>query len=429
MTSKSPKRACPAARRSAAIAVAITAACAGCGFGRGSAAAPSASTASPPVVLTPATTAPAPPPASSGPATTSPPASSSAPAAASCAQRAYGAMTPEQRVGQLFLVGVSSNAATADVARAVNDYHFGSVLLSKSGASVSTLKAGSAAIQALATQQATGGVRFLVAANQEGGEIQQLSGPGFGYMPSALSQGKLSPATLRDDAEQWGDQLKAAGVNLDLAPVMDVVPAATAASNGPIGAYDREFGYDPQTNGTHGVAFIQGMATAGVAATAKHFPGLGHVVGNTDFASGVTDTVTTGDSADLGSFKDAVAAGVRYVMIATALYTQIDARNLAAFSPAVIGGLLRQEMGFTGVVVSDDLGEAAQVASIPAGQRAVDFIDAGGDLVTSQDLGPAETMAATVLADASASAAFRSKVASAVMTVLAAKAAQGLLPC
>jgi beta-N-acetylhexosaminidase len=338
-------------------------------------------------------------------------------------------MTPEQRVGQLFLVGVSSNAATADVARAVNDYHFGSVLLSKSGASVSTLKAGSAAIQALATQQATGGVRFLVAANQEGGEIQQLSGPGFGYMPSALSQGKLSPATLRDDAEQWGDQLKAAGVNLDLAPVMDVVPAATAASNGPIGAYDREFGYDPQTNGTHGVAFIQGMATAGVAATAKHFPGLGHVVGNTDFASGVTDTVTTGDSADLGSFKDAVAAGVRYVMIATALYTQIDARNLAAFSPAVIGGLLRQEMGFTGVVVSDDLGEAAQVASIPAGQRAVDFIDAGGDLVTSQDLGPAETMAATVLADASASAAFRSKVASAVMTVLAAKAAQGLLPC
>ena len=104
-------------------------------------------------------------------------------------------------------------------------------------------------------------------ANQEGGQVQQLSGSGFAAMPSALAQGRLPVSTLRAEAAQWGSELKAAGVNLDLAPVMDVVPQATASTNGPIGVFDREFGYDPVTNGTHGAAFIEGLAQAGVAAT------------------------------------------------------------------------------------------------------------------------------------------------------------------
>jgi beta-N-acetylhexosaminidase len=338
-------------------------------------------------------------------------------------------MTEAQRVGQLFLVGVPPTNPSPDVAAAIATYHFGSVLLTATSRSVSEVASGTAGIQALATQSATARVGFLVAANQEGGEVQQLSGPGFASMPSALSQGQLQVSTLRGEAEQWGSQLKAAGVNLDLAPVMDVVPQATAATNGPIGVFNREFGYDPVTNGTHGAAFIQGMAQAGVATSAKHFPGLGHVVGNTDTTSGVTDTVTTQDSPDLGSFRSAIAAGVRYVMIATALYTQIDPSHFAAFSPTVIQGLLRQKMGFTGVVVSDDLGQAQQVLSIPAGHRAVDFLNAGGDLIISQDLGPAETMAADVLADADASASMRAEVAGAAMTVLTAKQSMGLLRC
>ena len=429
MTDNMPKRAFPAAFRSAAIALAVAAACAGCSFGlgTGSAATPSASMASVPassIVVTPEGA-----PAPGTPA--APSASGTAPAGApaSCAQRVFTSMTEAQRVGQLFLVGVPPDAASPGVASAIDTYHFGSVLLTATSASVSAVASGTAGIQALATQSATGKVRFLVAANQEGGQVQQLSGPGFATMPSALAQGQLTAGTLRGDAAQWGSELKAAGVNLDLAPVMDVVPQATASTNGPIGVFDREFGYDPVTNGTHGAAFIEGLAQAGVAATAKHFPGLGHVVGNTDTTAGVTDTVTTVNSPDLGSFRTAIGTGVRFVMIATALYTQIDASHLAAFSPAVIQGLLRQKMGFSGVVVSDDLGEAKQVLGIPSGQRAVDFLNAGGDLITSQNLGPAETMAVDVLADANSSASFRAEVASAVMTVLTAKQAMGLLPC
>ena len=271
---------------------------------------------------------------------------------------------------------------------AIDSYHFGSVLLTTSGVGLSSLASDTAGIQALATAQATGGVKFLVAANQEGGEIQQLTGPGFATMPSELLQGQLPLATLRGDAQVWGSALKSAGVNLDLAPVMDVVPQSNAASNAPIGQLDREFGYDPVTNGTHGAAYIQGMAQAGVAATAKHFPGLGRVKGNTDFTSGVTDTVTTVNAPDLGSFQSAINAGVPFVMVALALYTQIDPTHFAVFSPVVIQQMLRQRMGFTGVIMTDDIGEAQQVLSIPPGQRATDFLNAGGDLITSQVIPP-----------------------------------------
>jgi beta-N-acetylhexosaminidase len=170
------------------------------------------------------------------------------------------------------------------------------------------------------------------------------------------------------------------------------------------------------------------MASAGVASVAKHFPGLGRVVGNTDFTSNVVDSVTTSNDPYLDSYRDAVNAGVLYMMVAEATYTKIDPAHLAVFSPAIMG-LLRNGLGFKGVIVSDDLGDAAAVASIPAGQRALDFLEAGGDLITSQSFRPAEEMASTVVSTASSDSAFRATVDAAARRVLAAKQAQGLLPC
>jgi beta-N-acetylhexosaminidase len=405
-------------------ALAMAAACAGCSFGltTGSAATPgatAATAASGPVTFT----APAPP---------LPSAQASSPARArqpggSCPQRVYDSMTEAQRVGQLFLVSMPSNAPTARVAQAIAAYHFGSVLLSRTAASLATLASDTAGTQALAGSN--GGVRFFIAANQEGGQVQHLYGPGFATIPPALSQGKVPVDTLRGEAVYWGRQLKAAGVNIDLAPVMDVVPAGSEATNAPIGKPQREFGSDPAVTGPHGVAFIQGMATAGVATSAKHFPGLGLVRGNTDFAANVVDTQTTASAPSVSSFRTGVQAGVPFVMIALATYTQIDATRIAIFSPAVIQGLLRGKLGFTGVVISDDVGQAQQVQGIPAGDRAVKFLAAGGDMITSQALGPAELMARAVLSRASSDASFRAVVEAAALKVLAAKQAYGLLPC
>ena len=347
--------------------------------------------------------------------------------AAACVTQVLGNLTLAQRVGQLFVVGVDGNIAGPELTAAEHTYHFGSLLLNETAVGTAALATATAAMQELAPS-GTGGVRFFIAANQEGGQIQQLSGPGFAVMPSELVQGTWAPGTLRTAATNWGTDLRAAGVNLDLAPVMDVVPQRTAASNAPIGALDREFGFDPVTNGEHGTAFIQGMAAAGVMTVAKHFPGLGRVTGNTDFTSNVVDNVTTANDPDLNSFRDAVGAGVPMVMVALATYTKIDPTELAVFSPAVMR-LLRDGLGFNGVIVSDDMGEAAAVQSVPVANRATGFLTAGGDLVTSQSLAPAEQMAAGVLAKASGDAAFRATVNAAAQRVLTAKKAAGLLPC
>jgi beta-N-acetylhexosaminidase len=207
-----------------------------------------------------------------------------------------------------------------------------------------------------------------------------------------------------------------------------VVPTATAAQNAPIGAVEREFGSSPEDNGEHGTAFIEGMSRAGVASVAKHFPGLGLVTGNTDDVSNVVDNVTTANAQDLNSFRTAISAGVPFVMVALATYTRIDPARQAVFSPVVMR-LLRSGLGFGGVIVSDDLGDAAAAQSTPVGERATEFLDAGGDLITSQSIAPAEEMASAVVARASSDAAFRVVVDSAAQRVLAAKQAQGLLSC
>ena len=347
----------------------------------------------------------------------------------SCPARVLSRMSEAQRVGQLFLVGIAGGPVT-DIAQAVRTYHFGSLLFEgNSTASVAQIRQMTRAVQSLASAPATARVRFFIAANQEGGEVQQLQGPGFSAIPPALDQGQLSAGELQRQAAAWGSQLRSAGVNLDLAPVMDVVPDATAAANQPVGMLQREFGFSPAPVAAHGVAFIRGMRQAGVATTAKHFPGLGRVVGNTDFTAGVVDTVTTPDDPYLTSFQAAIKAGVPFVMVALATYTRIDPGHLAAFSARIMRGLLRQQMHFRGVIVSDDLGAAAAVAGIPAAARGIDFLAAGGDLITSESLAAAGAMDQAILDRAAADSAFRATVNSAVIRILAAKQAYHLIQC
>jgi len=347
---------------------------------------------------------------------------------ASCAAQVFSRMTQAQRVGQLFLVGIAGEPAP-ETASAVATYHFGSLLFGTDKAGVAGIRQVTDAIQELASPRATGGVRFFVAANQEGGQVLALQGPGFSVIPSALVQGQWPAATLQQQAAGWGRELAAAGVNLDLAPVMDVVPPGTASQNQPIGALQRELGDNPATVAAHGVAFIRGMRQAGVATTAKHFPGLGRVVGNTDFTAGVVDTTTTPDDPYLRSFQAAIDAGVPFVMVALATYTRIDPGHLAVFSPRVMRVMLRQQMRFGGVIISDDLGVAAAVGGISPATRGIDFLAAGGDMITSQALAPAAAMDRAILRRAAADPAFRGVVSSAVMRVLRAKQADGLLKC
>jgi beta-N-acetylhexosaminidase len=369
-------------------------------------------------------------PTASHTAVPAPKASPSRSPTASCPATVLASMTEAQRIGQLFLVGLPDNEVAGTVAETITSHHFGSVIFgadSKGG--IAGAHQVAVTVQALSSSSATARVRFFVAANQEGGEVQALTGPGISDIPSALDQGSVAPSALTSMAAQWGRQLRTAGVNLNLAPVMDVVPAGTAAGNAPIGALGREYGHDAATVSAHGVAFLRGMARAGIATSAKHFPGLGRVTGNTDFTSSVVDNETTATTADLQTYQAAIDAGVPLVMVALATYTRIDPHELAVFSPTIVTGLLRKKMGFRGTILSDDMGVAAAVASISPGQRAILFVSAGGDLITTESLPVADEMDAALLSRAESDSSFRATVDAAALQVLTTKDSYGLLPC
>jgi beta-glucosidase-like glycosyl hydrolase len=342
---------------------------------------------------------------------------------------AFRRLTPAQRVGQLFMAGTPATVASATTLRVVARQHVGSVILTgRSHAGAAATRAVTRRLQAAATTAATGGVPLVVSADQEGGNVQVLQGPGFYRMPTALTQGGWTPAALKHSSSVWGRQLAGAGVNLNLAPVMDTVPSAAAArTNPPIGYYRREFGYTPATVAGHGTAFIAGMASSRVATAVKHFPGLGRVRANTDTSAGVTDTVTTAHDAYLAPFAAGVRAGTLFLMPSTAYYSRIDPRHPAAFSATVLQGLVRRQLGFRGVIVSDDLGSAKQVARWTPGQRATSFIDAGGDLVLTVDASVIPAMVRAVTARMASSPAFARKVDAAALRVLTAKQRMGLL--
>lgn len=350
-----------------------------------------------------------------------------------CADRAFARLSDAQRLGQLFLVGQTlPDPAAAGIVAAVQAGHVGGVVLGGTGwSSAAGVQRSVQQLQALASPEATGGVRFFVSGNQEGGRpgsLQAFYGPGFSAIPSALSQGTMDPARLQQDAATWGAELHAAGVNLDLAPVMDTVPAELAATNAPIGGLDREYGHDPTTVAAHGSAFVRGMGSAGVATTVKHFPGLGRVSGNTDFTPRVVDTVTARHDPYLEPFRAGIAAGAGFVMVSLATYTRIDPANPAVFSPAVIQQLLRGDLGFRGVVMSDDLGAAAAVQDVPVAERALRFLAAGGDLILTMRPADVLPMEQALRARMDSDPAFHDRVEESVHRVLAAKADMGLLP-
>src|ERR1700674_5188401 len=364
---------------------------------------------------------PSPSPSPSPTATASPP--------LACADRVFAAMTSDQRIGQLFELGLADNRLGPTEINLIQTDHIGSVwFVATSTAGVAGIQAVTSAVQAQVSSGATANVRFFIAANQEGGVIQAMQGPGFSRIPAAVVQGTSTPAALQSQATTWGQELRSAGINFNFAPVMDVVPPGTDAQNQPIGALQREYGHDPATAGSHGAAFLSGMRQSGVAVSLKHFPGLGRVTGNTDFTT-ATDTTTTTSDPYLQSFSQGIAANTDFVMVALARYTRIDPNHLAAASPVVMSQMLRGTLGFQGVIISDDLGDTVAVASIPAGNRAIDFLLASGDMIISKTSAPAHAMVLAIRSRAAADPIFHQRVDDAALRILRAKQAWGLLPC
>jgi beta-N-acetylhexosaminidase len=320
--------------------------------------------------------------------------------------------------------GVPADGLTTAARAAVAGGAGGIILTDAAGGGEVSTGAVSGTVRAA---QAAADVPLLVSTDQEGGRVQDLAGAGFTRIPSAAVQAR-DGAGLRADAAGWGRELAAAGVGLDLAPVADVVDPALGKDNAPVGALDRGYGTDPDVVGPSVAAFVGGMGQSGVATTLKHFPGLGQVRQNTDFAGTVVDTTTTRDDPGLASFRAGIAAGAGAVMVSSARYTRIDPENPALFSRTIVTDVLRGDLGFGGVVMTDDVGAAAALADVRVGQRAVRFVAAGGDLVLTVRPGDVAPMVDALVAAAD-DPAFAARLDESARRVLTLKSDRSLLRC
>ncbi|MFI7540429.1 glycoside hydrolase family 3 N-terminal domain-containing protein [Actinoplanes sp. NPDC049599] len=366
---------------------------------------------------------PALPSASTGAPAASPsvPAPSASPG--SCADTILAGLSARERAGQALMVGTSV-AGPRDLGPVVARHRLGGVFLAgRSTRSAAGLRADIAALQGRAATP------LLVALDQEGGSVQTLKGRDFPLIPSAKRLGAGPRAKLRDTVRDSAQRLAGIGVTVNLAPVADTVPAKLGEGNPPIGGFHRQYGSDPDRVAEDITTVVAASQGADVLTIVKHFPGLGRVSANTDTAVRVVDNTTTADDPYLKPFVAGINAGSAGVMISSATYPKLDGSAIAAYSKPIVTGLLRDRLGFTGLVMSDDLGAADAASSLPAGERAVRFVAAGGDLaltIRPQDAAP---MAASLTAAARKSPAFAARLTDAARHVLRAKERAGLLKC
>ena len=369
----------------------------------------------------------APEPAASSAAPSPTAAASASPSATATATATDGPLAGwslEEKVGQLMMVGVDAQAPKQSSNEAVDTHHVGNIFIA--GRTTAGSQATQKVISSFTSKVGPGTTHatpMLVATDQEGGEVQVLSGSSFSDLPSAMEQSTQPRDQLEASARTWGKELADVGVNMNLAPVVDLVDIDRPTTNEPIGRWGREYGHDAATVSSQAGAFAAGMQASKVIPTYKHFPGLGRVTANTDTSANVVDSATTRSTdAAVGVFASAIAAGAQVIMVSSATYTLIDASAPAVFSSKIVTDMLRTEMGFSGVVITDDVSAATQVQGVAAGERAVRAVRAGCDIVlASADPTVAADMVKALIAAAQSDPAFAARVDESAARVLALK--------
>jgi beta-N-acetylhexosaminidase len=220
---------------------------------------------------------------------------------------------------------------------------------------------------------------LLMMTDQEGGEVRRLSGA---PTMSEKEIGESSePETEALDAGTGAAQnLASVGMNVNLAPVLGVYRSAGDF----LDQYERSYSEDADVVSSLASSFISAQQSAGVAATAKHFPGLGAATASQDTDAGpvtLTQSLTDLRNIDEAPYTAAIASGVQLVMVSWAIYTALDSANPAGLSSVVVQQELRQRLGFTGVTITDALEAGAISSSLSTGQRAVAAATAGMDLL------------------------------------------------
>jgi beta-N-acetylhexosaminidase len=287
-------------------------------------------------------------------------------------------------VGQMFVVGMGGTEPDYYIEKMIRERNIGGVLLF--GYNMESEEQTKELIDSLQSLSMTTepAIPLFVAVDHEGGEVQ--STPWVSEQPSAAEVGgRADPEEARRIAERIGSELRRGGVNTNLAPVVDTGFGAAIES--------RSYGDDPVLVGRMGAAAVRGFEEAGVVSAAKHFPNHGPALEDSHTGRPRIDhDMQTLLQRDLPPFRTAIEAGVPMVMVGHLVYPAIDSGQPTSLSPAAIQ-LLRGELGFDGVIVTDDLAMEGAMRGGTAAQAAVAAVAAGADLLIISSL-PEEQAAA-----------------------------------
>ncbi|WP_438480742.1 glycoside hydrolase family 3 protein [Oleiharenicola lentus] len=299
-------------------------------------------------------------------------------------------LTLREKIGQMLLIGFrGARPAECDlIVRDIREHHIGAVILfdqDMAGGSVDTanrrrnIESPAQVKELLAHLQSQARIPLLTAIDQEGGRVNRLK-PAYGF-PESISHeelGKLGQLseTFRH-AELTAQTLRSVGLNLNLAPVVDL---DLGPDNPIIKGKGRAFSADPAIAAQHAAEFIRAHRAQGVLTCLKHFPGHGSAKGDTHY--GLVDVTQSWREEELMPFQELIAAGLADVVMTAHVFNKnLDSENPATLSRAVMTGILRDRLGFQGVISSDDM-EMRAIASHYGLENSVPLaIEAGVDLL------------------------------------------------
>ena len=279
----------------------------------------------------------------------------------------------QDNIGQCLMVGIPNPTLDAETRRILVDLQPGGIILfQRNYTDPDTLRTLCTDIHALTPERPP-----LIALDAEGGRVHRLSPP-FTHFPPALQIGQTdSPQLAHEVGVALGRELRSVGIDIDFAPVLDVY---SNPDNTVIG--DRAFGSDPQRVAEFGCALAAGLRAAGVLPCGKHFPGHGATVidSHDDLPYDERDSATL-EAVDLLPFQAAIAQEIELLMTAHVVYPALDLQQPASLSSVIMNDLLRKQLGFQGVIVSDDLEMGAIVRHSSVTAAAVQALSAGADLL------------------------------------------------
>ena len=330
------------------------------------------------------------------------------------AQELLDGMTLEEKVGQMFI----ARCPETDAAQLAADYHLGGYILFGRDFKDKTAEQVTADIQ---SYQGAAEIPLLIAVDEEGGTVNRVSSnPNLRSSPFRSPQSLYSEGGLelvRSDAQEKCRLLESLGININFAPVCDV-------SQDPADfIYDRTLGRDAQETSQYVAAVVETMAEEGMGSVLKHFPGYGN---NTDTHTGVAyddrpyDTFLT---SDFLPFQAGIAAGADMVLVSHNIVSAMDEASPASLSPEV-HRVLREDLGFTGVIVTDDLVMDGVRDFAGDDEAAVLAVQAGNDLICCTDF---QTQVPAVLAAVESGEITGEQIDAAVLRVLTMKLRLGIL--